>query len=655
MKEKSLFKSIVGFSVLVLLIAVIISVISSAVLYNETVTSSSGTAAKRCAELVQVLFTFENEDIEDYNEESDAYCDLLENTQYICKILGAKYIYLYTPDVENHRATYLFVVASDPEDSATAARERPFGTVVERDIRQKEIDVLNGEEDTEIEFTNNRFGSVYSWYFPLHDKEGNVVALIGVDFKAKDLNEKIVMNVTRATIPLFLVLTVVFLILFFETRDKIFNPIRTLSLKMKNYDPDKELELDSISAYGEIKEITESFDKMSDAIKKYIVETKLLAFERSQTSAELDIARRIQSGMVPERLIIDENSYRISAFSKAAKEVGGDFYSYFKSDKYIYIVLGDVSGKGVAAAMFMSMTLNIIREKLRSGARPASALNQTNKILCDENPEGMFVTVFAGRYDPATGVLMYANAGHTKPIMLSSDKRYLEPETGIALGLFEDSDIIDETLTLNPGEGILIYSDGATDAVNGTNEFFGEERLLESADCSQDADAVMIIRETISEFIEKQEQFDDLTLLELFRNGERTDDGTFYEKELPPEEDAFDEIKDVLIERLGMSRETRQIILACEEAFVNIASYSGTDKIMVCCKCDKDELIIVFEDNGIPFDPLKKEAPEKDFEDFDKGGMGIDLIEKLASDISYIRKDDKNILTLIFRDKESEN
>ena len=102
-----------------------------------------------------------------------------------------------------------------------------------------------------------------------------------------------------------------------------------------------------------------------------------------------------------------------------------------------------------------------------------------------------------------------------------------------------------------------------------------------------------------------------------------------------------------------MSRETRQIILACEEAFVNITSYSGTDKIMVCCKGDKDELIIVFEDNGIPFDPLKKEAPEKDFEDFDKGGMGIDLIEKLASDISYIRKDDKNILTLIFRENMS--
>ena len=652
MKKKSLFKSIVGFSIVVLLIAVIISVISSAVLYNETVTTNSAKAAKRCAELVQVLYSFEGiNSIDDLAEDSEAYMDLNENAQYICKILGAKYIYLYIPDVEDNMVTYLLVVASDPEDSKTAMRERPYGTVVEREIRQKEIDVLNGKEDTEIEFTSNRFGRVYSWYFPLTETDGTICALIGVDFEATYLNEKIVSNVTRSVIPLFLVLTVVSLILFFEMRDKIFTPISKLSEKMKNYDPDKELRLDSISAYGEIKEISDSFGKMSDDIKKYIVETKILTFERSQTSAELDIARRIQSGMVPEKLNVGDGRYRVSAYSKAAKEVGGDFYSFFQDEKYVYLILGDVSGKGVAAALFMSMTLNIIREKLRSGASPADVLNLSNSILCEENPEGMFVTVFAGRYDPDTGVLEFANAGHTRPIMLSDDKRYLDPDPGIALGLFEDSDIVGDTLTINPGEGILIYSDGATDAVNSKNEFFGEDRLLDCVDCSQGAKAVTIIRETISKFIEKQEQFDDLTLFELFR----TDDKTFFSKELPPEEEAFDEIKDVIIERLGMSKETRQIILACEETFVNIASYSGTDKIKVQCAGDEEDLIIVFEDGGIPFNPLEKEAPEKDFEDFDKGGMGIDLIEKLASDISYIRKESKNILTLTFKGNKSDN
>lgn len=393
----------------------------------------------------------------------------------------------------------------------------------------------------------------------------------------------------------------------------------------------------------EIGTLAKSIDKMTDNtlenLKRITEETK----QRQSTETELEVARRIQYGIVPEKTALQKDGIDIYAISNPAKTVGGDFYDCFHTnDGKICAVVGDVSGKGIAAALFMAITKTLIRESMGRDLDPATALNTVNERLCSQNPEAMFVTVFLCLFDSKTGVLTYANAGHTKPVIIGDEVFFKDIDSGIALGLFESADIENSDMVLNKGQGIFLYTDGATEAVNIDRQFSGEATILKALKGAKNSqEAVENVKKEIANFTLGCDQFDDLTLLSLFFSSKE-------KKILKPEFSSFSQVKDT-IDTLGDDKEKNMMIkLACEEIFTNIISYSGAKNIVFECEKTDDAILISFEDDGREFDPIAEKNTIHDFDDLDRGGMGIMMVKQIAKSLEYKYSDKKNKLKMKF-------
>ncbi len=247
----------------------------------------------------------------------------------------------------------------------------------------------------------------------------------------------------------------------------------------------------------------------------YVV-NKRMASQKAREDAFMETARDIQSGMVPPETAYEKENVRIEAISRPAKAVGGDFYDIIPLDDGRFgIVMGDVSGKGVPAALFMSMVKTMVRDRILSGMSVERTLNEVNDELCASNPKGMFATVFAGVFDENSGELTFANAGHMPPVKTGADASFVEVDSGCAIGLFEDAGIICQKVVLKKGEGILLYTDGTTEAVNLQKEPFGEKRLLQAVSGQDSKSLIEKVAADVIKFSGGQEQFDDLTLLML--------------------------------------------------------------------------------------------------------------------------------------------
>lgn len=407
----------------------------------------------------------------------------------------------------------------------------------------------------------------------------------------------------------------------------------------------------NIQSDNEIGEIAASFEKITEDISAYVGNIEKLTQERVETDMQLKITRRIQNGLVPEKATMDDEKFSISAMTRPAKAVGGDFYECFRRDgDSVCIVMGDVSGKGITGAIFMAVIKTMIREKLMAGLSPAETLNQANRELMDQNPEGLFATVFAAILDPDTGELRYANAGHTYPVLTGSVTGILKPANGIALGLFDDAEIVDETMILAPGAGIVLYTDGVTDALNPAHEPFGMQRLLhtlaEDAHPRETAEAILLrVSERVGAYCAGVEPFDDMAMLILLRADGGDDEAL---RPIPVALRSFEEIRQAAFAEAGDSPKTRKALLACDEALANIVRYSGATELAFRCQRQGDTLCVRFRDNGIPFDPTTTRTEDKEFDMLDSGGMGLDLIRQTVSSARYERRDGMNHFTMLF-------
>ena len=247
---------------------------------------------------------------------------------------------------------------------------------------------------------------------------------------------------------------------------------------------------------------------------------QMLTKEQAEQKMLDNVTKQIQTGILPESFSLSGDRFDAAAFAESAKSVGGDFYDCFiRPDGAVCCVVGDVSGKGMAAAFFMALVKTMIREHLMMGESPADVLNYVNNRLCAENPEGMFATVFALVFDPERSEIRFANAGHTRPLLMDSERtKYLNPDSGMTIGVFEDVGITEESLPISGGQGILLYTDGVTEAANETDEFYGEERLLSlirNRNSSSAEDIIHAVTAGVKAFQGDREPFDDLTVLAL--------------------------------------------------------------------------------------------------------------------------------------------
>ena len=301
-----------------------------------------------------------------------------------------------------------------------------------------------------------------------------------------------------------------------------------------------------VSAYGDMKNIRQAMnngafdfatkpidmDDLNVTIEKAIEQIKFVhesQKEHSQLESlkkDLTTARDIQQYILPQvfpPFPEDSDKLDIYATMQAAKDIGGDFYDFFRiDDDHIALVIADVCGKGIPAALFMAVSRTIIRSKGASGVSTAECITSSNRLLAAYSIDGMFLTAFYAIYNTKTGVVTYCNAGHNPPHLLKANGTVEElPMSGnIIIGAFEDLEYKENTLQLEHGDTLVMFTDGVTEAMSPTFEEYGEGRLdnvlgqLAAADCQKIIESV---KADITTFVEDAEQSDDITMLVLKR------------------------------------------------------------------------------------------------------------------------------------------
>ena len=238
---------------------------------------------------------------------------------------------------------------------------------------------------------------------------------------------------------------------------------------------------------------------------------------------ELNLATEIQASMLPciFPAFPEHSELDLFAINFPAKEVGGDFYDYFIIDPtHIAVVMADVSGKGVGAALFMTISKIVLKNQLMATMDPALALTNTNKQLCENNDAELFVTVWAGIYDTVTGIMTFANAGHNPPIIIRKDESpsYLVTKAGFVLAGLEGSKYINCTINLKQGDELLLYTDGVTEANDPNEKLYGEDRLIKFVETQRENSSMDQVNNIIAElyrYMDSAEQFDDITIMAM--------------------------------------------------------------------------------------------------------------------------------------------
>jgi sigma-B regulation protein RsbU (phosphoserine phosphatase) len=301
-------------------------------------------------------------------------------------------------------------------------------------------------------------------------------------------------------------------------------PLRLLSRATEQIGSgDLDVEIPPVKSRDEVGKLADSFNYMKTSLKKYIKELTETTAAKEKIESELKIAHDIQMGMLhkifppfPER-----SEFDIYAMLDPARAVGGDLYDFFFMDEdHLCFTVGDVSDKGVPAALYMTIVMTLIRTKASLALTADAVLSQVNQDISKDNPSAMFVTLFLGILNIRTGELQYANGGHNPPYLIraSGDLEPLETTHGMALGIDEDFSYQSKTIVLENGESIFLYTDGVTEAMNEKEEMFTEQRMEKELAVLKESPVEGVINgmlEKIEAFSEGMEQHDDITMLIL--------------------------------------------------------------------------------------------------------------------------------------------
>jgi len=245
---------------------------------------------------------------------------------------------------------------------------------------------------------------------------------------------------------------------------------------------------------------------------------ELETFARERLEYEFHLARQIQQTFLPDQMPKFKN-WDLAAFWLPARQVGGDFYNFFNlPGGKLGFIIADVSDEGIPAALFMVVACTLLRSAILKVSSPAEVLKRLNNLLIPENQQGMFVTTFCAFLSLENGKLTYANAGHNPPFYICHENQYIESlgRTGMALGIVENTIIEDREIQINPGDCILLYTDGVTEATSQQQDLFGDERLGKVFRENHHLNAegiVKSIKESVFDFIGSGFPADDLTLL----------------------------------------------------------------------------------------------------------------------------------------------
>lgn len=389
--------------------------------------------------------------------------------------------------------------------------------------------------------------------------------------------------------------------------------------------------------------------------KTLVLKQAEAASAQAVLKTELNVASGIQHSSLPAGTFVnDEGNLHISAVMQPAKQVGGDFYDYFTLGSNIVYLMADVSDKGLSAAMFMMKAKDAIRLAVSGGKNLEDAIADVNTLLCTNNKDNLFVTLWVGMTNIHTGIGKYINCGHLSPVVKHSDGSIsvLENDPGLMLGVFEDIEIKSYPFYLDSNDTLLLYTDGLTDAMNKDGEALGEEHLrnfIESSPLSSDA-LYNSITEEFKKHIEGTDQFDDMTLMSVCYTDIAAPKKEIFrlKAESGSPEEAIEHINSKLA-AIGCPEDTRRNIdVVIDEICTNIVEYAfpdGNGEYSISCWYGENFIKIRIFDKGIPFNPLETEEPDITGEP-QIGGLGIHLVRSIMDVVEYSYEDGTNKLTL---------
>ena len=426
------------------------------------------------------------------------------------------------------------------------------------------------------------------------------------------------------------------------------------------------VEMPELKREDEMWQLRESFVHMQQSLREHIDQLTQTTAANERIKSELSIANNIQQSMMPKthQPLPDRSDIDIYASLVPAKEVGGDLFDYYLYHNKLCFIVGDVSGKGIPAALYMAMTMRVFRIACRHHINSAHEIAEAmGRTLAENNESNMFITAFIGVLDLETNKLGYCNAGHNQPLMVYPDGHcsLLQSESNIPLGILEHFDYEGDSMDFLVGTKMLVYTDGLTEAENPQKKQFGEEQLIHTVEdltFLSSREIVTTLDSKVRHFANGAEQSDDLTILCISKQAPKR---TLFITNEMSEVTKLKQFMEGAAREFGIPDDIQlSLNLAVEEAVVNVINYAypkGTEgdiEINITNSPIPDlsesstEVIFTIIDQGVPFDPTTHDEADttSELEERQIGGLGIHLIRNIMDRVEYQRDGNSNKLTM---------
>ncbi len=476
-----------------------------------------------------------------------AYSWLITRLNEIKQNYKVNYLYCFVTDTETGKEPYqkqTFLLSAADQDSVRGTNYHevyPLGNVISAEGRPEMQEAMRdavekSRQDKTAGYENGNYdysGNYADYYRMLYEFDSHAV-LVGVSYKITSMNADIKDSARFGTgyavfYQFILVQLIMGFLYFFGIRplEQILKNINLYTETKNSGEVNRNLNR-ILSERGaaairqnEIGQLSEDFIELTSEIDHYIDSIEQITKENERITAELELASKIQSSMLPSIFpaFPERGDVDIYAVMDPAREVGGDFYDFFFIDQdHLGIVIADVSGKGIPGALFMMISKVILQNCASIGGSPAEIMKRTNKMICANNKEEMFVTIWFGILDVSSGQMKAVNSGHEYPAFRKKDGKFelMKGKHNIATGIMEGVSYSEYEIQMDPGDKIFLYTDGVPEATSKEMELYGTDRLIDALNQKGDGtpyEILMEVRHSVNEFVKDAEQFDDLTMM----------------------------------------------------------------------------------------------------------------------------------------------
>ena len=462
-------------------------------------------------------------------EDSELYRETWNRLDQLCNAFDATFVYVIQPDLTDYgHITFLFSTVRW-ESEYTPYELGYVRTTTNDEYKLKYRNLYEGVSDRELLLLNDagykRSTHHITAMVPVKNTDQRTKAIICVQRQMDDIRNIQMGYVSRVIETLLMLAAFEITGVGLYLSEQLIKPVTKITeeasrFARENETAEKKL-TDSIRGQDEIGVLAQSIDRMEEQITDYMQHLTTVTAEKERISTELNVAKQIQADMLPSVFpaFPDHDDFDIFATMTPAKEVGGDFYDFFLvDDDHLAMVMADVSGKGVPAALFMVITKTLIKNRAQMGDSPAEILYHVNNQLCDGNETEMFVTVWMAILELSTGKGVAVNAGHEHPVICRRGGRHelVIYRHSMVVAAMEDMVFREHSFELHPGDRLFVYTDGVPEATNTRNELFGTERMLEALNRDPEASPeaqLKAVRESLDAFVGDAPQFDDITML----------------------------------------------------------------------------------------------------------------------------------------------